>query len=112
MLIDEGEALKLSIEESTAALKVEAPPNLHLSIEDDASHRLNIDSLKAYEVGLDMNVVIGGGTPYSGSYTVTPTQYAQTLNTAGKTLQRNITVEPIPSNYGLITWNGATLTVS
>lgn len=53
-----------------------------------------------------------GGNPYSGSYTVTPTQDTQTLATEGKTLSQNITINPIPSNYGLITWNGAYLTVS
>lgn len=53
-----------------------------------------------------------GGTAYSGATSVTPSASAQTLPTAGKTLTDNITVAAIPSNYGLITWNGATLTVS
>jgi len=49
---------------------------------------------------------------YTGVTTVTPTQTTQTLPTAGYLLTENITVEPIPSNYGLITWNGSVLTVS
>lgn len=49
---------------------------------------------------------------YTGSYQVTPSQQTQTLQTSGKVLIQNIVVNPIPSNYGLITWNGATLTVS
>lgn len=50
--------------------------------------------------------------PYTGLYTVTPTDEAVVLNTNGLRMTDNITVNPIPSNYGLITWNGSTLTVS
>lgn len=49
---------------------------------------------------------------YDGPTTVTPTQETQVLPTAGLVVAANITVNPIPSNYGLITWNGSTLTVS
>jgi hypothetical protein len=50
--------------------------------------------------------------PYQGDYHITPSRETQTLSTAGKYLNQSIVVEPIPSNYGLITWNGSTLTVS
>lgn len=49
---------------------------------------------------------------YEGEYEVTPTQQTQTLETDSLYLRGNITINPIPSNYGLITWNGSTLTVS
>lgn len=49
---------------------------------------------------------------YVGPYEVTPGQSAQTLATAGKAMTANLTVGAIPSNYGLITWDGATITVS
>lgn len=49
---------------------------------------------------------------YTGPYTVTPTQQTQTLSTQGLHMAHNVTVNPIPSNYGLITWNGSILTVS
>lgn len=49
---------------------------------------------------------------YTGSYEVTPTQETQTLNTANLMMSENVVINPIPSNYGLITWNGSTLTVS
>lgn len=54
----------------------------------------------------------GGASPYSGATTVTPSSEAQTLETGGHVLLENITIEPIPSNYGLITWNGSTISVS
>lgn len=49
---------------------------------------------------------------YDGTVTVTPSSTAQVLATGGHTMATDVTVEPIPSNYGLITWNGSTLTVS
>ena len=49
---------------------------------------------------------------YSGPYEVTPSEETQTLGTAGKTLNANVIIKPIPSNYGLITWNGSVITVS
>lgn len=50
--------------------------------------------------------------PYEGDYTITPTQEEQVLPTNGKYLLNNLTINPIPNNYGLITWNGSVLTVS
>lgn len=49
---------------------------------------------------------------YTGSYEVTPTQQTQTIPIMGLKAADDITVNPIPSNYGLITWDGSTLTVS
>lgn len=49
---------------------------------------------------------------YPGATTVTPTRETQVLNTNGYLMNNNVTVEPIPWYYGLITWNGSVLTVS
>lgn len=49
---------------------------------------------------------------YSGAYTVTPSDIAQVLPTAGKTLEQNIVIEPIPQNYGKIEWDGSTIFIS
>ena len=50
--------------------------------------------------------------PYEGPYEVTPTQDTQVLSTAMKMAAEDIIINPIPSNYGLITWDGSVLTVS
>ena len=49
---------------------------------------------------------------YDGSYEFTPTADTQTIEIEQKMATANIIINPIPSNWGLITWNGATLTVS
>lgn len=50
--------------------------------------------------------------PYEGPYSVTPSQQIQILQALNKTCTQDITIEPIPECYGLITWNGFYLTVS
>lgn len=49
---------------------------------------------------------------YGGSYEFTPTEDSQTIEISHKMAVADIVINPIPSNYGLITWNGSTLTVS
>lgn len=49
---------------------------------------------------------------YSGPTTVTPSDQTQILSTAYKNVASDIVINPIPSNYGRISYNGAVLTVS
>lgn len=49
---------------------------------------------------------------YDGPYEVSAARWAQVLPTAGRVMTADLTVRPIPSNWGLITWDGSTLTVS
>lgn len=49
---------------------------------------------------------------YGGPYEVTPSGETQILAAAGRIAERDIIVNPIPSNYGRITWDGSVLTVS
>lgn len=45
--------------------------------------------------------------------TVTPTQYTQTISAdAGYGGLGTVTVNPIPSNYGLVTYNGSVITIT
>lgn len=70
------------------------------------------DLLIAQDGELGIITGISDMPAYDGPTEVTPTQETQVLYTANKAVLSNITVNPIPSNYGLITWNGSTLTVS
>ena len=49
---------------------------------------------------------------YIGDYVITPSNAVQEIDIAKKVATRNIVINPIPENYGLITWDGSTLTVS
>lgn len=49
---------------------------------------------------------------YAGPYEYTPSAEEQVVEISGKRATQNITVGAIPQNYGLITWDGTTITVS
>lgn len=49
---------------------------------------------------------------YDGIYDVLPGPEAQELKTRYRSVLDNIRIAPIPKNYGLITYNGRTITVS
>lgn len=83
--------------------------SLHVEPEADAS--LTVDEVG--DLGLTLGERFdGGGTPYSGQYEVTPSESTQVLETAYRKMAANVVVNPIPSNYGRITYNGSTITVS
>lgn len=79
-------------------LREEAPLELTFS-ENALGFPISFDSIIDYD-------------KYSGSYEITPSLETQTLQTAGKLMTGDVVVNPIPNNYGLITWNGSTITVS
>lgn len=55
---------------------------------------------------------VGESNPYIGDYEVTPGPAAVRLDTRHKYMTDDLVINPIPSNYGLVTWDGAVLTVS
>jgi len=83
----------------------------HLSIEPQADLELRVqdEPERALSIGMPY---IDGGRRYEGEYRVRPEPFEQTLPTADRRMERNVVVEPIPSNYGLITYNGSVITVS
>lgn len=83
---------------------------LHATITGNAKFSA---SFKARET-LRASVFISSVQPetYTGVYEITPSKYKQVLNTENLLLTDNIMVNPIPSNYGLIAWNGSILKVS
>lgn len=69
-------------------------------------------SASAMDASIESTVFVPVLEDYDGPYEVTPSGETQTLTTADLHMNRNVTINPIPSNYGLITWNGSTITVS
>lgn len=82
-----------------------------LTIDDSAEATLAVDDDVGVTLSLD-DAFIDGGRRYDGPYEVTPTRYVQILPTIGMKMNDNVTVNPIPYNYGLITWDGSALMVS
>lgn len=57
---------------------------------------------------------ISGGTAapaYSGETVFTPSDETQVIPVLGYRMKDNITINPVPGNYGRISWNGSALTV-
>lgn len=74
---------------------------LSLSIND--SDGLSLSAGEVTNVGADL---------YDGSYEWTPSTETQTIQINGKQATADIVIQPIPNNYGLVTYNGSTITVS
>ena len=85
--------------------------NINLVVDEAEEVGFSLDN-DNHDLAIDTKIVMVEGDSYTGSYTVTPSGQAQTLQTSGLLMSGNLTINPIPSNYGLITWNGSTLTVS
>lgn len=49
---------------------------------------------------------------YEGETVFTPTEYMQTIPTGHTVLLSNITINPIPSNYGRITYSGGIISIT
>lgn len=86
--------------------------SITLRIETDADALLKLEGIESATLEAEASTYIDTTTLYEGSYEWTPTQQTQTIPIADKKAITDITINPIPSNYGLITWNGSTLTVS
>lgn len=82
-------------------------------VDDAASAALRVGDPPAVTFGTGEYVpYVPAIDEYDGPYEVTPTNVAQTLATRGLLSTADIVVNPIPSNWGRITWDGSTLTVS
>ena len=82
-------------------------------IRGDEIHIVSVegDSLGTLQ-SIDQGGIVQPSETYPGPYAITPGPDAQVFDTSGKMMTEDITVGAIPSNYGLITWDGSTLTVS
>lgn len=63
-------------------------------------------------MALSVECELGRPPQYTGPTEFAPNQGYQTIETHDKMLLTDIIIDPIPSNYGLVTWDGSTITVS
>lgn len=111
-VIKTGEKIQATISQKAAISgTISAKAALTGSIAANRSITGTLSATKRLTGQLTIPKVIGMD-PYQGEYEVTPSEEEQVLNTGGKYLSKSVVVAPIPSNYGRITWDGRTLTVS
>lgn len=79
----------------------ESENELNITFADEAS--MNVEFGEVTERAYDA---------YDGEIEFTPSEEEQIIHTQGTSVMTDLRINPIPSNYGLITWNGVTLTVS
>ena len=65
-------------------------------------------------IGMDIGAeyAMSSTDPFEGSYEYTPSEQTQTIPIEDLRATQDIVINPIPSNYGLITYNGVSITVS
>lgn len=92
--------------DTTIKLKIDGDASLKLKIDGDVSLFDKVDG----ECGIFYKFFTGD--VFQGEYAYTPSEEIQIVPIGGKTALQNIKINPVPSNYGLITWDGLVLTVS
>lgn len=89
------------------------PIPVKLKVSEQSQFNLKVDELNiSWPIDLKFDVVTNIFPTYSGPHSIVPSDTDQVLNTSNKILDRDIVIEKIPQNYGLITWNGSFITVS
>ena len=82
-----------------------------ITVKNAIPQTIGVANGKTQKIGFGNSYTIISGDPYEGEYTIIPSRFRQTLQTCGKSMLENIVIEPIPNNYGLITYNGFELTI-
>ena len=91
----------------------EQEPVIELETEENESVDIEVAEEADSEIELSMEEEGVGEYPvYKGAYEVTPSFEKQTLETAYRVLTSNVVIAPIPSNYGKISYDGSTLTIT
>ena len=80
--------------------------------ERDETYLVDVSEDENIVISMDSSIQIINTETYQGDYVITPQTEMVTLETEGLAMSQNIIINPIPSNYGLITWDGSVLTVS
>ena len=90
------------------SIVLDGEANLQHIIDGELNLQFDADG----EVGIYTRIMEYENPVYAGPTEVTPSTVLQVLGTKDKSVVSNIIINPIPNNYGLITWDGRVLTVS
>lgn len=83
-----------------------------LTVVDDNAIALSVSGEEGIGLTMSAEQLIVDPPYFDGPYEFTPSASAQTIAIEEKMGRSDIIINPIPNNYGLITWDGSTLTVS
>lgn len=87
-------------------------PKFELAVAED-SYQLGVSEDTAeWSSAEHVEMHVTGYPEYDGPTEFVPTGEYQVIHVAGRAVVQDIVVDPIPSNYGLITYDGSKLTVS
>lgn len=112
LLLDNIQTVELSVDnENEIELSSEPITDIQLFTEGDVICRLALES-NIHEIGLAIEGIGTDYPQYHGITEITPSENRVVLNTKDTIVLQNIVVNPIPSNWGRIGWNGSYLTVS
>lgn len=84
----------------------------HATFTSSETFNASFTSDATFAAGFGEVIKIADVPVFGGPYEATPSNVAQIIPTSQMLMTENFTVNPIPSNYGLITWDGSVLTVS
>ena len=88
------------------------PAVFHATFSENNALTVNLFENTMFDASFE-EVFIAHDTPvFEGEYEYTPGTSAQIIPISGMAAAQDIIINPIPSNYGLISWNGSILTVS
>lgn len=86
--------------------------SVRLSVSEDAYALRACERVQRIGVTESTELRLVDYPTYEGAAEFTPSETAQVIPTAGHVVLSDFTIDPIPSNYGRVTWDGSTLTVS
>ena len=80
--------------------------------QQDQTFEFEFEDEPVYDFTLSEEVIIGATNKYEGSYEITPTEETQIMPTDNLVMSSNVVINPIPTNYAKMTWNGNIVTFS
>ena len=95
-------ALDVSLQTDTLSVGITQPQALSLGLSQQ----------QPFDFSIRGSAISSEMPEYTGSIDIIPSEEVQVLATSEHCLHRNIIVEAIPSNYGLITYTGSGIIVS
>lgn len=85
---------------------------IKLTVNTNDAVTLNVAGTESVGLSAEPYIVVDRTIVYDGSYEWTPTDEIQTIEIAGKKAIDHIKINPVPQNYGLITYDGSGIRVS